>query len=410
MLIPWCAQEERLPAREASMRQQLDLWARSAAAIRAGGLHLACELGNLLDLQLVELSPQADRVAVVLLDNTGRVDLLPIAGTQHDLASQLSAPAPGQTLNPPSSGQVKLLELQWSPSGQRLVLVTRERSRASRSVRVSTFEGARLVGSFVEPLLTGRERFCSLDISQDATTMLLTLRYGGMSRVVAGSAQGSIAARHPRVPIASRTAPLDGGRLLAVSSAGDRLYVCSAAGVRELGLHRAAAVHDRVLVSSRGRLATVVLGSSSGLNELLLVDLMRQGVQQSCELQAARLAGSSAPLLVRSLAQGAHAVALRFPHDQIGVIASSGGDFGRELFRCEGSCPQWDPSGGRFLAVARDCDGLHVLDGTSGAVLASWHANAVLSQLRWLPDSRGIAVHLETVAFTSCCVLRFACV
>ena len=56
------AQEAQLPQPKVSMRQQLDLWASQAAAVRAGGLHLGCKLGSLQDRNHAALSPHADQV------------------------------------------------------------------------------------------------------------------------------------------------------------------------------------------------------------------------------------------------------------------------------------------------------------------------------------------------------------
>ena len=138
-----CAQKERLPGPTGSMHQQLDLWARQAAAIRAGGLHLACEIGNLRDVDHAELSPRADRVAACVHSDDGTAYLLPVTGTPHDLASQLTAEPSGQALAPPGTGPVRLLQLQWCSSGQHVVLVSRMRGSTCQALRVCTFEGTR---------------------------------------------------------------------------------------------------------------------------------------------------------------------------------------------------------------------------------------------------------------------------
>ena len=139
---------------------------------------------------------------------------------------------------------------------------------------------------------------------------------------------------------------------------------------------------------------------------LQLVDLML-GAQQSVSLP-----DPSEPQDTAShAAAGACSVALALSHylPDVCVIAPSGGQLGKELFRCAGGMPEWD-SLGRFLAVADDRD-VRVLDGATGVPLACWRAPDHVWEVHWLPDSSGLAVEAlddRTRRPSSFYVLRFS--
>ena len=402
-LSPQRTQGQRLPAPKAGMREQLGLWATQAAAVRAGNLQLSCQLDRLRKVGRVQLSPLADQAAVCPSGDGCTVVLIPLTGPQPDLYSELSAQPPSRILAPPSSRSGEILQAEWSPCGQQLVLVSQEGTSAlPRTLRVSTFRGTQLVGSFLEPLKDKEERYPDVHILDEAPTMLLTVSSRSGSRVVASTPQGGVIARHPRVLTARSTATLDGGRILRASAEGDRLFIYSATCVQEISLGRAPAQHDLVLVSSWGSLVSVLLRkfparARAGQSALLLVDLVQQEVQHSVTL----------PLDGRGyLAQGAHAVAA-VGGGRVTVVGSAGKAMGRKLFSCPGQYPRWD-SLGMFLAVAKDDGGLCVLHGASGAAVASFTFRPHWSALRhrWLPDSQGLVVDMPYMC--PCCVLRFA--
>ena len=263
--------------------------------------------------------------------------LVQVTGTQLTLASQLSAQRRGQTLAPPGAGRDSVQHLQWCSTGQRVVLVSRERTPSCLAVRVSTFEGTQLVGSHLEAL-AAEESFRILHVSEDAATMLLTLRSAGGSRVVACTAEGAVTARHPSAHIASSTALLAGGCVLAASPIGDRLYIYSASCVQEISLQDTSApsyVHP--VVRSWGSQALVLLVSPAGApHALLCVDLALQQVQRLGDLVYPQNSLTS----YSPVAQGARSVALDLGnHQQVSIVATSGCEAGKELFRCQGTHP-----------------------------------------------------------------------
>ena len=409
-----CTQAEQLPAPKAGMRQQLGLWASQLAAVRAGDLQLRFILGAQDREDITTLSPHADWMAGPQSEAGTSVVLTPLTGMQPRPTSQQSAQPPGHTLALPAPEPERIQEVAWSSSSQHLVIVSCEGSRWSPSgVRLSTFQGTQLVGTFVEPLASSEQhiRFAgSLHLLGEAPTIFLTLFTASGSRVLASSAQGTVTARHERARTSRNTVPLEGGRILCASSAGDRLYTCSPSGTQEISLRRASSDLRATWVSCWGDLASVLLcGPAGRAYVLLLVDLTQQRVQHVLELP-------SPPGTCRMLpwhTQGAHAVALQAAETSkadvaIHVVAISGTTHGKELFRCPGRLPAWDALG-RFLAVASKHEGMHVLDGSTGAPLASWPHHRGPSILRWLPDSGGLAAGAYAGADSlSWCIVRFA--
>ena len=386
-------QEEQLPWPKTGMRRQLDLWASQAAAIRAGGLQLSCELAEEQG-QVIHLSPHGDQVAAHhcskdrLIAKDRSIVLAPLTGNQEDLQADLSAQPPSTILTVPGCGQLQILASGWSPSGQHLVLVSEKGARiCPRSLRISTYRGAQLVGSFLEPLEDGELGAPEVHVLDDAACLLLMLFAGSASnRLVASTPLGVVTARH-RAETVRCTAALDAGRILRAAPAGNRLCIFPAFCVQEISLQRDPAPHCKVQVSCWGGTATVLTSSQSWSKDLLFVDVVRQEVQHLARLTMGTC---------HQLAQGARSVALA-DRDQISVLTCAGKDLGRELFRCQGGCPVWDALG-RFLAVMENLE-LHpcvsVLDGLTGvpvAAAAVWPAYQRLQQLRWLPDSRGFVV------------------
>ena len=399
------------------MRQQLGLWAGQAAAVRAGNLQLTCKLGGLQDLGDAVLSPRADQAACHLDGREGSVVLLPVPGKQHDLRSELSNPAPGQTLTLPGAAPERIVDLTWSASGQHLVVVSLV-SCPGGPLQVSTFRGAQLVGSFLEPLAEEDSPDSHVLLSDDAGSMLLTVFAYPGSRVVACTPQGVVTARHPAARISRSTASVDGGHILRASELGDRLYIHSASEVQEIDLQRPPAAYYDVQVSCWGGAATVHLISGQEdrrADELLFVDLAQQKVQHSVR------PGVKATVKDCRVVQGARSVAL-VEKELVIFLAASGRDAGNELFRClvcQGH-GQWD-SLGRFFAVVQELDGnlcVSVLDGLTGAPVAAaavQPACPFLDTLRWLPGSSGLVVdeepfveHHERRAGCSWTILRFA--
>ena len=389
------------------MHQQLAAWGRQAACVRAGNLQLSCELGGTNQVGHARLSPGADRVATQSLTGRRSVAVLRVTGAQHDLVSLQAAALPSQTLTPPGSGRGQVLGFQWRLTGLHLAVVTPESSAACCGVRVSTYRGAQLVGSFVEPLAE-REHYHSLHLSDDAATMLLCVlshskqhclrAYQSLLRVLACTVQGTVTARHLSAPTAQHAAALGNGRLLTVPTSGESLCIYSASCAAQISLQRCPAQCSEVLHSAYGATASVLLLSWDGAHTLVVVDLARCCVLCCVDVQD----GSYEPE-TWSVAQGAHSVALVLEDlQQVVVFATSGEQLGQELFRSGGHAAAWDGMG-RFLAVARQQEGVVVLDAASWMPVASWEmdakavpdsspATSSASSLRWLPDSSGLAV------------------
>ena len=367
------------------MRQQLDLWARQAAAVRAGGLHLARDLGGSGDtVARLAVSPSADQVVVLPRSRASRAVLVSITGTQ--LAAQL----PSAALAVPTAGPAEVVAVAWCPTGQHLALATQEHRAAS--LRVSIFRGTQLVASFLEPLAHGEA--CSRDsllVSDGAAVVFLLVRTLDGSRVVAATAQGTVTARHPAVKFSS-TALLDCGQLLATPRDGDKLCVFSASSMQEISLDTADSHWSHV--SSWGCQAAVVMSNREQV-VLLLVDLVQYVVQHRTTMS-----DDPREYPVEGLAHGAHAAAVLVYDDHVSVIATSGGEVGRELFSCSGDNFAWDPLG-QFLAVSYMGSGsagrgVRILDGATGAKLALWRPDAQVQYPRWLADGRGLVVMTTT--------------
>ena len=289
-------QEQQLPVPKVGMRQQLGLWASQAAAVRAGNLQLSCELTGLRDLGPARLSPHADCVAACATSGARNAVLIPVTSTQHDLRSEVGVQQPSQTLTQPGAEPGRILELWWSSTDPHLAVVSLL-SRPLGPQQVSTFRGAQLVGSFLEPVGDGGCVGGHVHLADDAATMLLTLISNGGVRVVACTPQGAVTARHPSARFDWSTACVDSGRILRAASAGDRLFVCSSSCVQEVPLQRDPAPYwdaYSAVVSCWGGLATVLLMSKQEelfSDALLFVSLVRQAVQLSVQPALAGCSG-----------------------------------------------------------------------------------------------------------------------
>ena len=374
------------------MHQQLAAWGRQAACVRAGNLQLSCELGGTNQVGHARLSPGADRVAFQFSSNGRSVAVLPVTGTNHSLPFLRSKTLPDQTLTPPGSGSDQLLRVEWSPTGQHLVLLTSQSNAAGSGMRVSTYRGALLVGSFVEPL-AGGDNVIDLHITDDAATMLLSVgAVGQCSRVLACTVQGTVTARHLSAPTAQHAAALGNGRLLTAPTSGESLFIYSASCAQQISLSRPPARYLKVSLSGRGATASVLLISrdSAVAHVLVVVDLVQCCVRHCVEVREDYKDSSR-----WTIAQGARSVALTL--EDIGkmvVFATAGEQEGKQLWEgmCGGCDAAWDDMG-NFLALVRFREVL-VLAGASGTPLASMrlHPKAVLSSLGWLPDSAGLVV------------------
>ena len=374
------------------MRQQLELWARQAAVVRAGSLQPSCRLALGAEVEMIYLSPRADWVAVYDRESTCDVALVPVTGGQQRLAVRASAEQPSPPLSLPGSTRDQFLQtIEWAPSGHHMVIVHTEYGAPGCCLHVSTFQGPQLVGSFTEPLTAG-EDFHVLHVSEEAFAWTVIGKRQREQRVLASTAQGAVVGRSPWARLGA-TAPLEGGRLLCASSAGDRLYIYSPTCmlVGEVGLPRAPAgmYQADVRFSCWGGAASVLLVAHAGTaHALVVVDLVRQRVRHRMGLPGS--ASGLEPDI--GLAQGAHAVALELRAPIAGtvrVVATSGSDVGRELFSCPGSCAAWDAAG-RFLAVGTQEGGAVIYEAT-GRALASW-PNQQLDCLYWLADSAGLVI------------------
>ena len=393
-MLSWLwAQEQHLPlpppSSSCSARQQLDLWARSAAAIRAGGLRQLRELGDLGMFLLDDLSPQADRFAVVSRGGCT------VAMVPASCACGRSLLEPEQQ---PWLPYGESTHVAWCPDGQHLAVSTQQ----GRCLRVSIFSRANPVRSFVEPLAE-QETCTALHGSAGAAAVLLTIgspasqQTSRQQRVVAASAQGSIT-RHPPVDCLCWTLAHNATCLVGVASAADRLYVCSTSSMVTVSLRQSLPGATCALASSWGRSVSVWRQGGSGStarHALLLVDLAGQCLERGCDLEQLCTASHG----LDKLRQGAYSAAvLPEGSGQVHVLATSGPvDFGRHRFTVYGNLFEWDPTG-RFLAVGSSVSGrLSVMDGVSGSFLASWLGLAAdttgrvwVTQLRWLPGSAGL--------------------
>ena len=309
-----------------------------------------------------------------------------------------------------------MLGCRWCQAGTHLVVATREPGKAAYPLRISTFQGTQLLGSFT---LGGDCWFMA--VSAGACSIFFELDYDDVniptaSSVLATTLDGTVTARHDMVPCWHWRLSGDSSSLLGVSGTDEALYVCpAAAGMQTIGLGRAASEPPRkdsdFRVSSRDGLAIVACPYGPH-PELLFVDLAglrvvhRQALPPQC-LDIAQ--GSRSAALWTSCTSGQTTI----------VATSTGAEAGRQLFVVPGGeleCVAWDALG-RHLAVA-STDRVTVYDGLSGAALASWSTSAAaelrlqLSSVRWLPGSAGLVCEVKACSARrikkSCVLLRFA--
>ena len=324
-------QEQQLPPRKTNMRQQLDLWARQVAAVRAGNLQLSCELGGLDDEEaLVHLSPHADWAAVHSTNSACDVVLTPVTSARQDLPAPASAAPPSipLTLPGPKSGQY-LISMNWTPSGSHLVLVSTEFT-PGHCLRVSTFQGAQLVGSLSEPLADG-ERGYYTHVSDGAAALTVIQNQRRESRALASTAQGTVVARLPWVRISREPSPCGLAACCAHPQPATGCSSNSPACVREgeVSLHRAPAgtYQPELWYSSWGSQAGVVLvGPTGTARALLFVDLVQQRVQHRMALPGS--ASSTDPGQRLGLHQGRARVGARASH-ALPLLHLCRGDLGR---------------------------------------------------------------------------------
>ena len=273
-------------------------------------------------------------------------------------------------------------------------MVTRD-DGAGHVRRVSIFTRAsQLLGSFTQagPCRLG-------DVAGGAATLFLVLgaehqHSTGRSCILAAAPDGTVTARHGMVQATSWQPSSECEHLLAVSGAGNTLFVCSAAAdMQIIDLERPAASADVLCaVSSRNGLAVVSLGGSSP--EVLLVDLREQRVRHR---QAPPQQSGSDDKMPFQIAQGCQSVALLRGSGegvQVRVLATSlGPEAGRQLFMIPGKSAAWDCLG-RFVAVRLpSAQALSIHDGLSGACLAYWavpHPVCLLRSVQWVLD--GVAL------------------
>ena len=171
-------------------RQQLDQWARQAAAIRHGHLQHVQELAtiNALGVQSA-LSQPADLVAVAWV--TGSVLLAPIPRSPAHVDLRTLVPAHAQTLPAPCTGPgglaLRARRLKWCPLGQALVVWTTAGAQ-DQIWRITTYRGPKLVGSWAEGVAQSKCLF-DLHVAAGATLFWLVLT-GNSSTVLTCTPQG----------------------------------------------------------------------------------------------------------------------------------------------------------------------------------------------------------------------------
>ena len=423
---PGGVQEQHLPpaSSRSSASLQLDQWARTAAATRAGRLRLRRALDVHRAFGLAGLSPLADRLAIASED--GRtVKVVPTTCSSGDHPRQPNAEA-GSSHSEQDPGLSISCEhpshLAWCPDGGRLVVSTQQ----GASVRVRVFSGTGLVGSFVEPLGGGEALHAAPRTFAGATAIFLVIPAQDGARVVAASTQGCVTARHPPVTVV-HWIPAGSDTCLAGLTR-DTLYVCTSTQMLAFGLAQVPPGSVAPVAHSWGRSISVWAESRTATagHALLLVDLAAQRLVQSCNIDQPQPQPQSLPQLQPQpslggsahgqgmLRQGACAVAVQpSTSSTISVLATAGGRFGMQRFTVptagagfeaqrptagprSGPVFEWDPLG-RWLAVVGRKVGLSVLDGRTGTPLASWPGLDVpvpgqvqLNQLRWLPDGTGL--------------------
>ena len=189
----------------------------------------------------------------------------------------------------------QVLGRRWCPAGTHLVVTTRGGPGSARHLtRVSTFQGAELLGSFKQ----NGGRYLA-GVSAGASTIYLVLYPRQGSIVLAATPEGTVTARHETGPGFWRYLALsiDGSSLLGVSGTGETIYVCpAAAAMQTISLGRSASQPQsmKFRVSSRDGLAIVTcfshrsFQSNNDQAELLFVDLAalrvvhRQGLPAQC--------------------------------------------------------------------------------------------------------------------------------
>ena len=212
------------------------------------------------------------------------------------------------------------------------MVTAHEDHSTGRLQRISTYTGTQLLGSFTQA------GDCSLRaVSAGASTLFLVSYqdFPQSTGVLALTCHGTVRAEHASLPCARWHASADSSSLLAVSTAGNVLFVCSAAAsLQTIGLDRPTAPHLVVpTVSSRSGLAVISLCGPSP--EVLFVDLTAQHVQhrQAPPLQQQACYSDILPF---QIAQGRHSVALCCGQAdaQTRVLATSTPlEAGKQLFR-----------------------------------------------------------------------------
>ena len=364
-------------------------------------MRLHCEVGR---AQGARLSPLADSLA--FCSGRREVVLPPVTATDGalqrlDEGTQLPPHTP--RLAPRLPQQATIPSTAWSSCGRCFVILARSPEAGGQRVwHASCFRragweqvavlcapgsrrtqapdwcaccrGAQLEGSFVASMDEGLT--CdTVHVSAGAATIFLVWAGAQLDRyttrvghILVATCRG-LTASHA-VPEAGGWAPSsDGSRMLGVSPACTELCICSAVGLRAIGLGRPpATAWCRSEVSSWADLATVWLCpyEQPGTPALLWVHLGQGSVQGCLDL---------APCPADSwgrIAQGSCSVALETSGSGVVSLVPAPGVRGQGL-QFPGRGPQWDPVQGVYLALFQPgLGGCRSGTACGGVLLAAW--------------------------------------
>ena len=271
------------------------------------------------------------------------------------------------------------------------------------AMRISTFHGAHLVGSFVVPRHDlpgeqGKPRLVA--VSAGAAVLFLSFLGGGTQddHILAGTVDSMMLADHA-VPHGANCSPaVYGDSLLITSRDGTMLYVCPPAGTLKavcLQPSASTSLPSKTVIASWLGLASVLVSAS--LPVLYLVDLDQHCLVHSQVLETETETESG--ISYTELSQGSHALAVRSDQSLVqcfislpstvtvfSTVPSSAAGGQPHVLALPGSHPVWDASG-RYLAVSEPEEGsTSVYHGASGAVLASVKIGAafITGPLQWL--------------------------
>ena len=417
-------QAERVPLSDTcSAAQQLDQTASQIAAGRTGVLQpstLVDWTGYSESDHYLYVAPWGD--ALTACSHGGTLRLKHVRPGWQELSGGLEAlpvVVQGETTTPRVFEEYS--RYSWCAAGTHLVLTDKAKKQAS--VRVQVFEGMRQVSLFWVPLQP-KHSLSWLQASAHAASICifsydhdedeyLDPDLQSAIEVQFFSTSGMLTASFSLVSASLCELTSDHCYLLVLAKASTQLQMfCpsqSACVARvDLGLSpvdfecetsmMGVSVDGRTAaVWSQNRILTIVSPSSQSAVASAAF------IGEECTECALCPSGSGQSWSWDNLAVGVHSVAL-VPHAGacLSILDARPGAVGTVLYQGEGNSPVCDPSGRLFAVSVGAGEGVRVLDGSSGTMLASHvpplhqHAQKMpgrtvfLQQLTWMPDGLGL--------------------